>query len=156
MIWPDGGLKKMAVGIRPLILLIAPIALAQQPSSSAADNGSPFVALRFGEQLPEFEAVDVTGKTWTLKDLGGKLTLIYLWRTFGARAMDGHDAQWWETMIRPGLPDLPELQRFYDKLKRSGFRRPRSLRMERSSAWQIRRRSLSMMWWARGYGEGEL
>jgi hypothetical protein len=92
--------------------------LAQQPSSPATDNQSPFLsippvsdALRFGEQLPEFEAKDISGRTWRSEDLRGKFTLIYIWHTFWARDADAHPR------ATRGLPDLPELQRFYDKVR---------------------------------------
>ncbi len=105
---------------RVLVLLITPIALAQQPSPS------PFLtvpavsdSLQFGEQLPEFEAKDTAGRTWTLKDLRGKLTLIYVWHTSMARAADAHDDPWRQAMIRFGLPELPELERFYKNLRAS-------------------------------------
>jgi hypothetical protein len=106
-----------AVG-RALLLLIVPVALAQQPSSPATDTQSPFLsippvsyALRFGAQLPEFEAKDISGRTWRSEDLRGKFTLIYIWHTFWARDADAHPR------ATRGLLDLPELQRFYDKVK---------------------------------------
>jgi peroxiredoxin len=106
-----------------LILLIVQVAVAQQPSSSVTDTQSPFLpvpaavsdSLRFGAQLPEFEAKDITGRTWRREDLHGKLTLIYIWNTILARAMDAHDPHWRESI--PGLPDLPQLQQFYDKVR---------------------------------------
>jgi peroxiredoxin len=103
------------------ILLIAQLALAQQ---------SPFLSvppavsdsLRFGAQLPEFEAKDITGRTWRNDDLRGKLTLIYIWHTFAARAADaaGTHPHARETIRASGLPDLPELQRFHDKVRNAG------------------------------------
>jgi hypothetical protein len=103
------------------ILLIVQTALAQQ---------SPFLSvppavsdsLRFGAQLPEFEAKDITGRTWSSADLRGKLTLIYVWHTFAAGAADAADAHPHarETVAASGLPDLPELQRFYDKVRNAG------------------------------------
>jgi peroxiredoxin len=97
-------------------------ALAQQASSSTTGNGSPFLSippvsegLRFEAQLPPFEAKDIAGRTWRLEDLRGKLTLVYIWQTFEARAVDAHDASLREVI--PGLSDLPEVQRFYDEAK---------------------------------------
>jgi peroxiredoxin len=100
-----------------IFLLIVQAALAQQ---------SPFLSvppavsdsLRFGAQLPEFEAKDITGRTWTNNDLRGKLTLIYIWHTFAARATDTPRPHWF--VNASGLPDLPELQRFYDKVSNTG------------------------------------
>jgi hypothetical protein len=101
-----------------LTFLILPVALAQQPLSVATDNQSPFLsipavsdALRFGAQLPEFEAKDISGRTWRSEDLRGKFTLIYIWHTFWARDVDAH-----QRAARRFL-DLPELQRFYDKVR---------------------------------------
>jgi hypothetical protein len=102
---------------RVLLLLIVPIALAQQPSSPTTDTQSPFLSippavsdgLRFGTQLPEFEAKDINGRTWRFEDLRDKFTLIYIWHTFDARVQGVS-----------GLPadrDLAELQRFYDKVR---------------------------------------
>jgi hypothetical protein len=98
--------------------------LAQQTSSRTTENGSPFSSippasegLRFGMQLPPFEAKDIAGRLWRLEDLRGKWTLIYLWHTFEARAVDGHDPSIREVI--PGLPDLPEVQRFYNEARHS-------------------------------------
>ena len=98
-------------------------ALGQQASSPTADSGSPFFSipaasegLRFDAQLPPFEATDITGRTWRLEDLRGKFTLIYIWYTFEARAVDAHDPHLREIMP---LSDLPEVQRFYDKARRT-------------------------------------
>src|SRR5947209_8571120 len=71
--------------------------------------------LRFGAQLPDFEAKDTAGRTWTLADLRGKWTVIYVWGTSIARAVDAHDPHFREVI--PGLPDLPEVQRFHDKVR---------------------------------------
>src|ERR1700739_4068380 len=98
-----------------LISLIVPVALAQQPSAPARDTQSPFLSippvssdsLRFGAQLAQFEAKDITERTWRLEYLRGKLTLIYIWDSFMARATDAHDPHAREST--PGLPDLPEL-----------------------------------------------
>jgi peroxiredoxin len=113
----------MVAIFRPLLLLIVPVALAQQPTSPATDTQSPFLSiphaasggLRFGAQLPEFDAKDISGQTWRFEDLRGKLTLIYIWNTFEARATDRLDPHKRESFL--GLPDLPELQRFYDKVR---------------------------------------
>jgi hypothetical protein len=94
------------------------VALAQQPSAPAMNTQSPFLpvpavssALRFGAQLPEFEAKDISGRTWRSEDLRGKFTLIYVWHTFWAREVDAHPR------AARGFLDLPELQRFYDKVR---------------------------------------
>jgi hypothetical protein len=72
--------------------------------------------LRSEARLPLFEAKDIAGRTWRLEDLRGKLTLIYIWNTFEARAIDAHAGM---RNIVSGLSDLPEVQRFYDKVRRS-------------------------------------
>ena len=96
---------------------------AQQASSPTREDGSPFLSippehegLRFEVQVPPFEAKDIAGRTWRLEDLRGKVTLIYIWNTFEARAVDAR------ANIRDvisGLSDLPEVQRFYDKVRHS-------------------------------------
>ena len=108
----------MVAVCRALPLLIVPVALAQQPSPPATDTQSPFLsipavsdALRFGAQLPEFEVKDIRGRTWRSEDLRAKFTLIYIWHTFWARGADAHPR------ANPNLLNLPELQRFYDKVR---------------------------------------
>jgi peroxiredoxin len=110
----------MVTVLRVLLLLMAPIALAEQASSpvgflplppKSSDSGE----LRFGEQLPKFEAKDTSGRTWRLEDLRGKFTLIYIWSTVEARLQDPFDRY-------PGVVnflELPELQRFFDKVRNS-------------------------------------
>jgi peroxiredoxin len=61
--------------------------------------------LRFGSKFREFEAKDVAGRTWKAEDFQGKLTVLYLFHTFQF-GVPG-----------PVTADLPELQRFYDKVK---------------------------------------
>jgi hypothetical protein len=97
--------------------------LAQQSSSPTAETGSPFLSIppvpegfRFETQLPSFEAKDIAGRTWRLEDLRGKVTLIYIWYTFEARAVDAHDPHLREIMP---LSDLPAVQRFYDEARRT-------------------------------------
>src|SRR5260370_36961382 len=103
-----------------LVLVSVAALQAQQRSSLTTDSGSPFLSippasegLRFETQLPPFEAKDIAGRTWRLEDLRGKLTLIYIWYTFEARAIDAHNARVREVI--PGLSNLPEVQRFYDE-----------------------------------------
>jgi len=104
-------------------MAVAPF-LAQHASSPTRENGSPFMSippvsegLRFGAQLPPFEAKDIAGRTWRLEDLRGKLPLIYIWHTFEARAVDAHAASLREVI--PGLSDLPEVQRFYNEVRQT-------------------------------------
>src|SRR5689334_4624652 len=99
------------------------VLLAQQAATPAGESGSPFLPvspvredLRFEAQLPAFEAKDIAGRTWRLDDLRAKFTLIYIWHTFEARAVDAHDPRLREIL---GLSNLPEVQRFYDKVKGS-------------------------------------
>jgi peroxiredoxin len=66
-------------------------------------------------QFPEFEAKDISGRTWRLEDLRGKFTVIYFWHTFEARKADTLDPQARQRV--QALPDLPEVQRFYDKVR---------------------------------------
>ena len=86
----------MITVFRILLLFTVPIALAQQPSSPVTDTRSPFLSipptasdeLRFGAHLPRFEAKDISGRTWRFEDLLGKFTVVYIWNTFIASAVD--------------------------------------------------------------------
>lgn len=53
------------------------------------------------KMLPAFELADLSGKTWRLKDLGGKAVLITLWATW----------------CGPCKEELPKLQRLYEQIK---------------------------------------
>ncbi len=53
------------------------------------------------KEIPVFELSDLSGKTWRLKELGGKTLLINLWATW----------------CGPCNEELPHLQRFYEKVK---------------------------------------
>lgn len=52
-------------------------------------------------QIPDFELTDLSGKTWRLKELGGKTLLINLWATW----------------CGPCRGELPRLEKFYEKVK---------------------------------------
>jgi thiol-disulfide isomerase/thioredoxin len=54
-------------------------------------------------QLPEFELVDLSGKTWRLKELRGKAVLINVWATW----------------CGPCQAELPHIQKLYDRLRDS-------------------------------------
>lgn len=53
------------------------------------------------KELPPFELADLSGKTWRLKELGGKTLLINLWATW----------------CGPCNAELPQLQKFYEEVK---------------------------------------
>jgi peroxiredoxin len=109
---------RMIAVLRGLILLALPAAFAQQQASPFLSVPAVSDTLRFDAPLPDFEAKDIAGRTWRLEDLRGKFTLVYLWWTDGARAMDGLDPFARSFAHSSGsLPDLPEVQRFYDKAK---------------------------------------
>jgi len=106
----------MAIRFRLLSLFVAAAALAQQPTSpflSIAPAASD--SLQFGALLPEFEAKDRQGRTWRSEDLRGKFTLIYIWGASLAQATDTLHRNGRGTLH--GLPDIPELQRFYDEVR---------------------------------------
>lgn len=56
---------------------------------------------RVGQTVPDFELVDLQGRTWRLADLKGKTAFINVWAT------------WCE----PCRNELPHLQRLYDGVK---------------------------------------
>ncbi len=53
------------------------------------------------KEIPVFELADLSGKTWRLKELGGKTVLINLWATW----------------CGPCNAELPHLEKFYEKVK---------------------------------------
>ena len=53
------------------------------------------------KQIPDFELSDMSGRTWKLKELGGKTLLINLWATW----------------CGPCQAELPHLEKFYEKVK---------------------------------------
>jgi hypothetical protein len=87
--------------VRVLPFCFACIGASQSPFSSVPPLQVD--TLRFAEQIPDFEARDIAGRTWRRADLAGKFTVIYIWHTFGADI--------------PRYSALPEIQRFYDKVK---------------------------------------
>jgi hypothetical protein len=115
------GVAFMKVYCSVVLLFAAAVVDAQQVSPPATDIQSPFLSVapaisdefRFASQFPEFEAKDISGRTWRFEDLRGKFTLIYIWNTFEARLADQFDPH--ARYSDAGLPDLPHLQRFYEK-----------------------------------------
>jgi thiol-disulfide isomerase/thioredoxin len=53
------------------------------------------------KQIPDFELSDMSGRTWKLKELGGKTLLITLWATW----------------CGPCQAELPHLEKLYEKVK---------------------------------------
>ncbi len=93
------------------------LSLAQQaPSPFVSIPAAPSEELRFGPELPEFEAKDINGRVWRLNDLRGKLTVVYVWGTFLAQATDELDPH--ARSVVTGMLDLPEIQRFHDKVSK--------------------------------------
>jgi hypothetical protein len=86
-----------------LVALLVRIAAGQQAPFQPVPSVEPD-SLRFGSQLAEFEAKDISGRVWRPEDLRGKFTVVYVWHTFAAR------------IPAPGLgKDIDEIQRFYEK-----------------------------------------
>jgi peroxiredoxin len=98
--------------------LLAIPALAQQSSSPFAPIPSTVrdQELRFGPQFPELDTKDILGRAWKVGDLRGKFTLLYFWSTAEARLQDkfSHAPR---GMVEFQFLDLPEVQRFYDKVR---------------------------------------
>ncbi len=87
----------------------------------AAIPPAPVDTLRFDRVLPDIDVKDVQGRIWRLQDFRGKFTLVYLWHTFEARAVDAHSGRGHDQLVREmGLPDLKEVQRFHDRAKDTG------------------------------------
>jgi hypothetical protein len=89
---------------------------AQSPFSSVPPAKED--ALRFGAELPAFEVKDIAGRTWTLEDLRGKYTLIYLWHTFTARWSDRMDPPAKE-LFRRHVLDLDEVESVHRQVRQS-------------------------------------
>ena len=53
------------------------------------------------QQLPEFTLADLAGKTWQLKDLAGRTTLITVWATW----------------CGPCMEELPHVEKLYQRIK---------------------------------------
>jgi peroxiredoxin len=107
---------------RVCFLLAVPAAFAEQPAAQAGETASPFLSvpsaasdsLRFRLDLPDFEAKDIAGRTWRKEDLRGKFTVVFIWSTGAARAMDKVSPT--GRAVARGIPDLRDIQRFYDKV----------------------------------------
>ena len=73
--------------------------------SKPASDGTEQLAEGFWEKptkaIPTFELSDLSGKTWRLKELGGKTILISVWATW----------------CSPCEAELPHLEKFYEKVK---------------------------------------
>src|SRR5947199_6518780 len=100
-----------------IVLLVFALQFAGAQSFSSI----PSVAadsLRFERDLPAVEIKDAAGKVWRPEDFLGKYTLVYIFHTFEARTVDAHAGRGHDQLIRwAGLPDLREVQRFYDRAK---------------------------------------
>jgi hypothetical protein len=109
-----------------LLVLALGVAQAQEPSrppdavTFAAIPPAADDSLRFDRDLPDIEVKDVQGRVWRPQDFRGKYTLVYLWHTFEARAVDTHNRRDQQLMRELGFPDLREVQRFHDKAKDTG------------------------------------
>ena len=75
--------------------------MASARADTAKSGGGAPVALEFGTTIPDFEAKDLSGKTWRLADLMGKATFIDVWAQWCGVCRGHH----------------PELQRLYDLIK---------------------------------------
>ncbi len=62
----------------------------------------PALRVEYIEQLADFEARDLSGKTWSISDLRGKATLVCVW----AAAMGSSRTS-----------QLPQLQRIYERIQ---------------------------------------
>lgn len=87
------------------VAALAPLLLLPSaPPSGAAEGRRPDRSkrLRFDRPLPEFKLKDLEGRTWTLSDLKGKVTLINVWATWCA----------------PCRVELPYVQRLHKSLEK--------------------------------------
>jgi hypothetical protein len=111
----------MRCGAKFLLVLALRVAQAQDAATFATIPPAPVDTLRFDRVLPDIDVKDVQGRIWRLQDFRGKFTLVYLWHTFEARAVDAHSGRGHDQLLREmGLPDLKEVQRFHDSAKDTG------------------------------------
>ncbi len=68
--------------------------------------------------LPAFELADLSGKTWRLRELGGRAVLINVWATW----------------CGPCQRELPHLQKMYEKLKNRADLQILTLTLDQDSA----------------------
>jgi thiol-disulfide isomerase/thioredoxin len=78
-------------------------AVWSKPSSRGAEQVSEGFWEKPTKPLPSFELSDLSGKTWRLKELGGKTVVISVWATW----------------CGPCEAELPHVQKLYEKLKDS-------------------------------------
>jgi thiol-disulfide isomerase/thioredoxin len=76
-------------------------AVWSKPPAGAATQLAEGAWEKATKPIPQFELSDMSGKTWKLKELGGKTLLINLWATW----------------CGPCQAELPHLQKFYEKVK---------------------------------------
>jgi hypothetical protein len=114
----------MSASAKLLLVLTLRVALAQEsnrPPDAIAFTAIPPAAtdsLRFDRDLPDVEIKDVQGRVWRPEDFRGKFTLVYVFDTFGAHAVDAHSGRGHDQLLRQvGFPNLREVQRFYDRAK---------------------------------------
>jgi thiol-disulfide isomerase/thioredoxin len=74
---------------------------SKQPAGSGAEQVAEGRWEKATKKIPDFELTDLSGKTWRLKELGGKTLLITLWATW----------------CGPCQFELPHLEKFYEKVK---------------------------------------
>src|SRR5438045_2555369 len=86
-------MKCRYAGRRIAVVTAGGLASSGAALQSLLVRGPAFRGLRFETELPPFEARDITGRMWRLDHLRGKLTLICIWYTFEARAVDAHDGR---------------------------------------------------------------
>jgi thiol-disulfide isomerase/thioredoxin len=72
-----------------------------KPVSGGTEQASEGFWEKPTKPLPTFELSDLSGKTWRLKELGGKTVLISVWATW----------------CGPCEAELPHVQKFYEKVK---------------------------------------
>jgi thiol-disulfide isomerase/thioredoxin len=92
-----------------ILIVFAPwMMMAQQrtrPVESPFQSVAPAISdtLAFRASLADFEAKDVSGRTWRVKNFQGKLTVVVIWSTW----------------CLPCRQEQPELQQFYEQTKSS-------------------------------------
>lgn len=69
--------------------------------SVVTEKAGPVPVRRIGQAMPDFELVDLQGRTWRLADLKGRTAFVNVWATWCA----------------PCRKELPHLQRLYDRVK---------------------------------------
>jgi peroxiredoxin len=97
-------MRRSAAGVVLIVMLavaFATVWLVGRKVITLGGRTAPGPVRRVGQTMPDFELLDLQGRTWRLADLKGKIAFINVWATW----------------CGPCCSELPHLQRLYDGVK---------------------------------------